>query len=120
MQGVEILTSTKVVTDTAYNWAAYWIGAGCTFVFMELIITSLIYKDATTFKELLLETTVLSIFASLVVSIGCGFINGKPTAYETQHKVTISDEVSMTEFYEHYEVIEQDGRIFTVREKKDE
>ena len=35
----------------------------------------------------------------------------------TKYQVTISDEVSMDEFYKHYEVIERDGKIFTVREK---
>lgn len=39
-----------------------------------------------------------------------------PTAYETHYKVLISDEVSMNEFLEQYEIIDQEGKIFTVRE----
>ena len=39
---------------------------------------------------------------------------------DTKYQVTISEEVSMVEFYEHYEVIEQDGKIFIVREKVNE
>lgn len=35
-----------------------------------------------------------------------------------QYEVTIDDSVSLTEFYEHYNVIEQRGEIFVV-EKKD-
>ena len=41
------------------------------------------------------------------------------TKYETQYKVTISDEVKMDEFCEKYEIIEQDGKIYTVRERNE-
>jgi hypothetical protein len=33
------------------------------------------------------------------------------------YEVTISDSVSFNEFNEHYKIIEQDGKIFTVEEK---
>ena len=34
-----------------------------------------------------------------------------------QYKVTISDDVNFVEFTERYEVIEQDDKIYTIREK---
>lgn len=37
-----------------------------------------------------------------------------------KYKVTISEEVSMTEFYEKYEIIDVDGAIYTIREKENE
>jgi pyruvate/oxaloacetate carboxyltransferase len=37
---------------------------------------------------------------------------------DTKYEVTISDEVLLTEFYEKYEVISQNDKIFTVREKE--
>ena len=37
-----------------------------------------------------------------------------------QYKVTISDSVSMTEFYDQYEIIDIDGEIYTIREREDE
>ena len=39
------------------------------------------------------------------------------TTYETQYKVTISDEVLMNEFLERYEIVDQEGKIYTVRER---
>ena len=33
-----------------------------------------------------------------------------------KYKVTISEEVSMTEFYEKYEIIDVDGAIYTIKE----
>lgn len=35
----------------------------------------------------------------------------------TQYKVIISDEENFTEFSEKYEVLEQDGKIYTIKEK---
>lgn len=35
-----------------------------------------------------------------------------------EYKVTISDEVSMNKFYEKYEVLDQEGKIYTVRERE--
>lgn len=42
-----------------------------------------------------------------------------PTEYNT-YKVTISENVSMTEFYEKYEILDVDGQIYTVRERDSE
>ena len=39
---------------------------------------------------------------------------------EKQNQVTISDSVSMTEFNERYDVIKQEGKIWTIREKENE
>lgn len=40
-----------------------------------------------------------------------------PSKYETQYKVAVSDEVLMNEFNEKYEIVEQEGKIYTVRER---
>lgn len=37
-----------------------------------------------------------------------------------QYKVTISESVSMTEFNDRYEIIDVDGKIYTIRERDDE
>lgn len=37
-----------------------------------------------------------------------------------KYKVTISEDVSMTEFNERYEIIDVDGKIYTIKEKNDE
>lgn len=52
--------------------------------------------------------------------IGVGVdANYKIPIGEYEYKVIIDDNVSMTEFYEHYEVVDQDGKIFIIREKED-
>lgn len=54
------------------------------------------------------------LFAYLII-FHCIF----PVKY-ISYKVTISEEVSMTEFYERYEIIDVDGAIYTIREKNDD
>ena len=119
MQGVEILTTTQLVTGWTTDWTAFGITALIIFVIFVIIG---IFRYQTTYD-------VSDIVGYSIVGVVLGLFGGAmighillstPASHETQYKVTISDEVSMTEFYEHYEVIEQDGKIFTVREKANE
>ena len=45
------------------------------------------------------------------------FIFARPTG-EYKYKVTIDDTVSLTEFYEKYEIIDQEGKIYTIKFKE--
>lgn len=62
---------------------------------------------------------MISIFVIIGFAFGVllGYATGDPVKYETQYKVTISDEVQMNEFLEQYEIIDQDGKIYVIREK---
>lgn len=61
---------------------------------------------------------VIIICISIVIGLGGGFITGRFSNNPVpQYKVMISEEVSMIEFYEKYEIIDQEDLIFTVREK---
>ena len=46
-----------------------------------------------------------------------GLTEAPATEYATEYKVTIDDSVSMNEFMDKYEIINQEGKIYTVREK---
>jgi hypothetical protein len=119
MQGIEILTSAQVATEWAFNLPIFWITFGVVFGICLIAGIWLTVTDE-------YEWTIIPylFFIGILMGFFGGFALGNaaktPIAYETQYKVTISDEVSMTEFYEHYEVIDQDGKIFTVREKTNE
>ena len=118
MQGVEILTSAQVVTEYATNWDAFWIAFIIFFaIVLPIGVISSVESDDWTCMVL---GGILGVILGCIVGVGAGEMFQKPIAHETQYKVTISDEVSMTKFGEHYEVIEQDGKIFTVREKANE
>ena len=115
MTGVEILTSAEVATEFTSNWCLAgiaWLAIAVTGMIIGLCTTNY-NKGVNAVGGLLLGTLVGIFFFAAIATT-----TETPTAYETQYKVTISDEVSMNDFYEHYEVIDQDGKIFTVRERK--
>ena len=60
----------------------------------------------------------------LIVFIGCVFVSWYQSENhktgEIRYEVTIDDTVSMTEFNKKYEIIEQRGDIFVVKEKNNE
>ena len=59
-------------------------------------------------------------FAILVVCvvlfIVCGYLIPEDK-YETHYQVTVDNSVSMNEFQNKYEIIEVEGKIYTVRER---
>lgn len=112
MSGVEILSTTEVVAESVSNdtlAGLIWIGV--------IILGTLIGYIAEEFNGaclgFLLGGVVGIFFFSFVM-----ILNTTPTAYTNEYKVTISDEVSLNEFMEKYEIIDQDGKIYTVRERE--
>jgi hypothetical protein len=115
MTGVEILATSEVVSATEFNWTMFWITAGIVVGIMFLIGTvssATSYDLGDLFMCILFGVLVGSLLGVLV---GSG--TSAPTEYETHYKVTISDEVSMNEFLERYEILDQEGKIYTVRER---
>lgn len=118
MSGVEILVIEEVVTKEVFNWNAFLITAGIIFtVFIVFgILMSIRFDD---WNQLLVGVVVGLFIGGIFGSImGAGL--SVPSEYETQYKVTISDEVQMNDFIEKYEIVEQNGRLYTVRERVEE
>lgn len=118
MNGVEILTSSEVVANTMFNWKAFWIIFAISFfvIFLISIFIKLV-EDLEWFFIPIFTIAVGLIGGVLFGGLFGGTILATPSEYETQYKVTISDEVSMNEFNEKYEIIDKEGKIYTVREK---
>jgi uncharacterized membrane protein YjjP (DUF1212 family) len=114
MTGVEILATQEVATAFGFSWENFWMAlmivtiVGC---FIGLLV-SLANRDF----ECLVVGCILGAIFGVLLGIGLG-VDGLPTEYETQYKVIISDEVPMNEFTERYEIIDKEGKIYTVRER---
>jgi hypothetical protein len=59
----------------------------------------------------------LTLFFGTIVSLLVMFLNIKQTEEYTKYKVLISDDVNFVEFNEKYEVLSQDGKIYTSKKK---
>lgn len=108
MNGIEILSSFEYVTK--YGWNP-WIFAALSGITVLLAFVFYFAKN-----EYFIFVIVIGLLASIIVSSPvCG---STPTEYETRYKVIIDNTVSLNEFFETYEIVDQEGRIYTVREIK--
>lgn len=117
MNGVEILATEQVAIAFGFDWFAFvFLGA-----LLSILVGGLIWLLA---RESSLSNLGIAFCVSIgiVIALGTAVVidfdskDGTPTEFETHYKVTISDEVSMNEFLGRYEIVDQDGRIFIVRE----
>lgn len=116
MNGVEILAINEIVAETTFNCVAFLIPLGIIVVLFLGIgfLFSCMYND----KWNILIGMILGIAFGCVFGWACGFGFGNPVAYENQYKVIISDEVQMNDFIKKYEILDQEGKIYTVRERQ--
>lgn len=117
MTGVEVLATERVAVAFGFSWVLFFMLG---FLFITLFVAIGWYlAEVNNFSRLGTGVSICVgiILGSVLAALIGGFSEtGAPTAYETHYKVLISDEVSMNEFLERYEIIDQEGRIFTVRE----
>lgn len=126
LNGIEVLNKVKLM-DTIYNktWGniTSFFGHALVILFILMIIVLLIDKY-TSIEIHLIGSIVrlLGIASIMLFLISCVAVvltskeipNGK-----YQYQVTISDNVSMVEFNERYEVIKVQGKIYTIVEKEE-
>ena len=117
MTGVEILATEEVATAFGWNICGMLFG---------FIVAAGIFGLAGLFIETAegggagwLVFIAGTLIGGLLLGLAFGSTGGEPTDYETQYKVTVSDEVPMNKFLDRYEIIDQEGKIYTVRERKD-
>lgn len=63
-------------------------------------------------------TIIVTVAGMLVAILSCVEGIYSMLAKEYTYKVTISDEVNFVEFNNKYEIIDQDGLIYTIKEKE--
>lgn len=116
MPGVEILHSSEVLVSGGPNEEIAIITfIMCTFIgFIIGAIMSFISVD----EGFVIGGSIIGFIFGIILGALIGEISSVPEVYETHYKVLISDEVSMNEFLEEYEIIDQEGKIYTVKEKE--
>lgn len=115
MTGLEILAIEEVVTR--YEMSLLTKATMIAIISIAVIAGSYWWYKSHDFGDF-----VLSIVIGVVVSLFLGgMVDGhtqKPVEYETRYKVLISDEVNFNEFNDKYDVLNQEGKIFVIRDKK--
>ena len=109
MNGVIILNSYESLTNSG---SILLISILCAWFFAVAILAlfALLKYGCNSWKE----PTFLVICVVLTIVCGCLIPEDK---YETHYQVTIDDSVGMNKFQDKYEIIEVEGKIYTVKER---
>lgn len=115
MTGVEILAMEEVVTEFSFCWLAFWIAFGVTL--MLCVGSGILFSNSTNDWSYLVLLVLAGLFMGALFATLFGTLFETPIEYETQYKVIVSDGVPMNDFLDKYEIIDQEGKIYTVRER---
>lgn len=109
MEGVQILSKSEILTISYWFYWMYIISS------LFLLIFFIIYR-ITKNDIFAIIGFIICVVLALVGGIGAGTIRVPTGEYE--YKVTIDNTVNMIEFNTKYEIITQEGLIYTIRERK--
>lgn len=111
MTGVEILSSEAVYNTILPEWCIA-IGILAMFAFFGIMA----WQFATEHVVLGFMCLVLALGSILVGTLGVS--ENKTDVNHIEYKVTIDDSVSMNDFLDKYEILDQEGKIYTVKERE--
>lgn len=115
MTGVEILATQEIITAYAWSWLVYL----CAIAIITIMAVAISFFSP---GRLGTEDVIVGAIGGLIFGALLGIFpasHSVPSEYETQYKVTISDEVPMNDFLSKYEIISQEGRIYTVQSREE-
>lgn len=114
MEGVRILAE-NIIMSTQYNFA--WNVATIFFYILAIISFILSIFFAIDDDLTVIYSTLLAIFLT-IAGTGIANVKGAEEVYDyTEYKVIVDDTVNMNEFMKKYEILDQDGEIYIVRER---
>ena len=111
MTGVEILSS-EAIYNTILPEYCLPIGLICAVL--------LIFAMAASYStdHIILGTICILLAFGIGIVGSLGGTYSETDINHTEYKVIIDDSVSMNEFLDKYEILDQEGKIYTVKEKE--
>lgn len=119
MNGVEILNITEhAIMEHTWSWRmclGLFIGITCVCVLIGFF-QGLSECDA---GRGVIAGLIVGLICALILSpILTALLAKKEVGKEYHYKVTIDDSVSMNEFLDKYDILDQEGKIYTVKERE--
>lgn len=110
MDGVMILSSETIYNNILPEWFGGWSALG--FILFTLICFMTLTEGCYRLG------TLCAVLAVVFIVTGyCSDTPNKNSVDHIEYRVLIDESVSMTEFFDKYEVIDKDGRIYTIKER---
>ena len=116
MDEVKILAYSEITADYNFNWNTFWLS---TTVILGLFITVGFIGGISSggWSRYIVSVFIVWLVMPLLLGTLFGISECELTKYETRYKVTIYYDMLMNDFLEKYEIVSQDGKIYTVRER---
>jgi hypothetical protein len=111
MNGVEILSSETIYNTILPEWCGFIAIMGMVAFCICVGVFSSTRKIGLTVSSCVL--VVVSVIV-MILSLSSNRID----INHIEYKVTIDDSVSMNEFLDKYEILDQEGKIYTVKERE--
>ena len=111
MNGVEILSSETIYNTILPEWCGFIVLMGIVAFCICASVFGSTRKIGSTITSCVL--VVISVIV-MVLSLS----SSKTDVNRIEYKVTIDDFVSMNEFLDKYEILDQEGKIYTVKERE--
>ena len=127
MNGVEIINTAvnSIVEVQNQKQAVSWVGLITVICTVAAVAFYLVLVNETDFSHRTAKHVVGAILTGFSPIIGlaigavisCNFIESRVIVGEEHiYEMCVSDEVSLNDFTENYEIISSDGNVYTVRE----
>ena len=111
MNGVEILAQEIIYKTLLPEWSLrIWLALMVMFIGIMAFCFSEDHPIA--------GLVVLCLAISVVIPCALTDVDNKNNINYIEYKVTIDDSVSMNEFLDKYEILDQEGKIYTVKERE--
>lgn len=119
LKGINVLNTYDIVNS---EWNTTMLSA-VVFSFIavaSIIIIIYMLVDSKQKRDAFVPSAICGVFVfiSMCISIH-GFTHLPENKYQTRYEVTISDDVNFNEFTSKYQVVKQEGLIYTIVEKTD-
>ena len=112
MEGITVLSTSELMIVP--NWVGIIMLVGIIMMLGSLIIA--VKSDSFYFSAVL---CAVGIILAIVGVFGFSNLIIRKSTGKYEYKVTTLDEVNLVEFNEKYEIINQEGLIYTIRKKGD-
>ncbi len=113
MNGVEILNQT-IIYEIEYNFATLIIS----IIVWAIIVCIVCAIESQHWFDGLMGLITGAIIGLFIGGFLCGVTSKETDEIDyIKYQVTVSDEVSLNEFIDKYEILDQEGKIYTVKEK---
>ena len=116
MDGVEILNQAEIM-KSAWSWDVFWVFF-LIFAGIGLIVGFFVRLD----RYEILANTIVGVVIGAIIGVVIGGSLACTATVPTgtyEYQVTISEDVNFVEFNQKYEIIKQEGKIYTVVLRED-